>query len=832
MTKKLGMIVLAFILLQFTFDFTYANASVFDNKTSELKTEVSPQVTHIQQKYQSGSINEFVNVLDVNLANTYTKLEIGLPNPKNSLKTTTNLAKEYSYSGHRVVGAVNASYFLGNGVPANLLAQNNEIINYGILGDTSESPTQNPIAFGISKTGKAIVDYYTPNLSFEVNGKEYAIDLINNERATNSTVLYTTDRKSTGTNQWGVELVVTGATQDTKSLHFGDHFSGVISGVTTYGSTGNSEIPSDGFVISIQNKQLADELSSVPEGTNIEVNLSIDEQWRDAQFMLAAGPLLVKDSKVNISMSTSSSFASTRSPRTAVAVDSTGTKVFLVTVDGRQTGHSNGTNLTDLASYLISIGASAAINLDGGGSTTMVARKPGAYYPTLVNSPSDGAERRVSAILQVINSAPQGKVKSFTLSGIPSDILKGNSFDLKIASAYDEYLNPITIEPSNVKWSVEGNVGTISGTTFTATAQGQGKIVGEYNGVRVEQSIKVVDVGAQPILLDSFDSVSGWTSTAAKAKATVSNSLSTEPIRQGSSSLKLTYDFTTSDTGTKAAYAVAKTPISIVGHPHNIGIWVYGDGAEHWLRGMLIDGTGTKHTIDFTAQGGLDWNGWKYVTAEVPTNIALPLKFDRLYVTQPTASLQNKGKIYFDQLQAVYSPNYKELPYTDVSKGYWAFTAINYLNEKQLINGYSNGTFKPSNSITRAEAATIIARELNLKATKPTSFKDVSKSHYAYDAIAAVEEYGIIKGRSDGIFSPNGNLTRAEMATILTRAYNLTGKSSVAFKDVPSTHWAYGYIQTLVANNLTGGYPDNTFRPNQQLSRAEFATFLYRQISK
>lgn len=118
-----------------------------------------------------------------------------MPNPINSLKTTSAMAKQNTYDGHRVVGAVNASYFLGNGMPANLLAENNEIVNYGILGDTYDSPTQKPVAFGLSKSGKAIADYYSTNLSFQVNGKSYPIDLINSERGTNKNVLYTSEKE-------------------------------------------------------------------------------------------------------------------------------------------------------------------------------------------------------------------------------------------------------------------------------------------------------------------------------------------------------------------------------------------------------------------------------------------------------------------------------------------------------------------------------------------------------------------------------------------------------------------------------------------------------------
>ena len=808
-------------------------SAAFDQKVTNKQTTVSPGVQYIQENYQSSSTTEVVNMLSVDLNNSYTSLEIGIPNPINSLKTTSAISKLYNAEGHRVVGATNASYFLGNGYPANLLVNNNVIVNYGILGDNTDSPTQQPVAFGMTKSGEAIADYYSTDLSFTVAGQKFTIDRVNNERAAGTSVLYTASQASTNTNNWGIEIVVTGASKSTKTLSFGDSITGTVASVTEYGQAGNSAIPEDGFVLSVQDKATAEQIkASIEVGSPIQVDLNIDDKWKDAQFILAAGPLLVKDGKVNISMPESSSFVKTRSDRTAIAVDATGKKVFLVTVDGRQSGYSNGASLTNLASYLISKGAKYAINLDGGGSTTMVVRQPGEEAPILANRPSEGSERRVSATLQVINAAPAGTLKAFSIKGLPSTMTVETSATASVSLAYDEYLNPAAIQTENVKWTVEGGIGTMNGANFTATKIGSGKIVATYNGIRAEFPIQVTKAPEAVQVIDSFDVLSNWSSTTAKANATIAGATQAEPFREGTSSLKLSYDFTTADTGTKAAYTVAQSTKAIEGLPKQIGIWVYGDASKHWLRGLIVDGNGEKHTVDFTQQGKLDWTGWKYVTATVPQNLALPIKFDRIYVTEPNASNQNKGVLYFDQLQAVYKDNYKEPIYTDLKATHWASSTIEYLNTKELIKGYPNGTFKPESTITRAEAATIIARALDITKTKNITFSDVKATHFAYDAIAAVAEKGIITGREASKFSPDGKLTRAEMATILKRAYNLTGTTALPFKDVPSSHWAYEAIQTVYQNQLTGGYPDNTFKPNNSITRAEFATFLTKILQK
>lgn len=832
MRRKIAKLVGLFVALQFSAAFAFGQAAVFDNKTSEKKTTLSPGVTHSQETYRKNSIYESVNLLHINLYDQYTKINLGIPSPINSLTTTSAMAKKNSYLGHRVVGATNASFFASNGYPANLLALNNKILNYGTIGENYESPTQNPVAFGISKSGQAIADYYKTNLTFKVNGKLYSIDRINNQRLEDKTVLYTSSRKKTGTNQWGSEIVVKNASKKTNALYFGDKITGTVDKITSYAQPGNSVVPADGFVISIQNSKLAKELSkSITPGTSIELTIQIDQKWQDAEFILAAGPLLVKDGKVNISMPTNSSFASARHPRTAVAVDSTGKNVLLVTVDGRQNGHSNGTSLRDLANYLISKGAKSAINLDGGGSTTMVVSQPGTLTPKLANRPSNKSERRVSAILQAISVAPPGKAKSMKLNASSMNVIKGSSFKVNVTQAMDVNMNPLSIKPTEITWRVEGNIGSMKGNTFTATASGSGKIIATSGEARAEMKVKVVDATNTPIMLHSFEKATDWKVTTAKAKASVSKSSTSEAKQIGRSVLKLTYDFT-SGTGTNAAYVTAKKPISIIGNPNHLGIWVYGDGKNNWLRANVRDGSGKRHTINFTSQGGLNWIGWKYVKATIPTNLPLPLKVERIYIAQPDNKIKAKGKLFFTDLQAVYSNKFVQSSYVDVRTTHWAYHSIEKLKKDGLIAGYPNGTFQTEASITRAEAASLVARALNLKTTKRPAFNDVKKVHFAYKDIAAVAEKGIVVGRSKGKFDPNGKLTRAEMTSILKRAYKLTGTAKLHFTDVNERHWAYKDIQTLVASNLTSGYPDNTFRPSKNITRAEFASFLDRVRSK
>ena len=163
-------------------------------------------------------------------------------------------------------------------------------------------------------------------------------------------------------------------------------------------------------------------------------------------------------------------------------------------------------------------------------------------------------------------------------------------------------------------------------------------------------------------------------------------------------------------------------------------------------------------------------------------------------------------------------------------------TQIEYLVDKGIIQGFPDGTFKPTNNVTRLQAVQMILNGLgvdveNYNAPDP-GFDDVNPNSYGYEYIAAAVDIGFIKGKADNTFDASGNLTRAQLAVILVSAYDLEGTYDGGFSDVPEGHWAHEVIGTLAANGIVQGYPDNSYKPNEAVSRQHYSVFLYNVLNK
>ena len=144
------------------------------------------------------------------------------------------------------------------------------------------------------------------------------------------------------------------------------------------------------------------------------------------------------------------------------------------------------------------------------------------------------------------------------------------------------------------------------------------------------------------------------------------------------------------------------------------------------------------------------------------------------------------------------------------------------------MQGYPDGMFRPEKGLMRSEIASILHRTLiSPIAAKEIRFNDVPATNWAFKDIALVVSNGWMEGTSRSTFSPNQEVTRAEMAQILMNVYDWTAASSASFDDV-SGHWAEKAIAAAAEQGVLPGYEDGSFRPDQPITRVETAKLFNR----
>ena len=171
----------------------------------------------------------------------------------------------------------------------------------------------------------------------------------------------------------------------------------------------------------------------------------------------------------------------------------------------------------------------------------------------------------------------------------------------------------------------------------------------------------------------------------------------------------------------------------------------------------------------------------------------------------------------------------------------WDLTDTPWLNSKDHINyiiGYSDGLVHPERSITRAEVATVFYRLLTDEArnaiwSDKNIYPDVFDDSWFYIAVSTLTNGGLIKGYPDGTFRPNQPITRAELATIISRFDSGFGKLEITagFEDVEG-HWSEEYVEFNATRKYVVGYPDGTFKPDQHITRAETVTMVNRCLHR
>ncbi|MEK6279717.1 MAG: phosphodiester glycosidase family protein [Acidobacteriota bacterium] len=363
---------------------TSASSSRFSLKFQEIAPGIEyGQATTGEASKDENSGPWFVNVLRIDPARATIKIVRAL-DAGVGMETVSSLAAR-----HRATAAINGGYFRTTGT------YRGESIGLLLLDDKLISEPHNDRAeFGLIDDGKSI-EVIFGHLGYagevSVGRAKHKVQGLNRPVSKDELVVFTPEfHRTTLTKPDGIEVAV----RKNRVFSIADF-------------AGSARIPADGYVISAVGSAREWVKRNVRKGSLVKfwwrlrpLHANEDQKWRKAHNILGAGPQLIKGGKIDITdkqEKMAAGFATDRHPRTALARLGSG-KILLLTVDGRQPGVSVGMSLQRLAELLREFDAVEAINLDGGGSTTMVVQD------RIVNRPSDQTgERPVSDAILVFS---------------------------------------------------------------------------------------------------------------------------------------------------------------------------------------------------------------------------------------------------------------------------------------------------------------------------------------------------------------------------------------------------------------------------------------------
>ncbi|MCI0515297.1 phosphodiester glycosidase family protein [candidate division KSB1 bacterium] len=417
------------------------------------RRQVGPGMIHFQ--YLESTQPWTINLLQVDLKNPLVQIETAKgKNLLAGLERTSSQAARHDRDGHTVVAAINGDFYSAEGIPINIQIAQGEILRNPIalstIGFTSANrPVLNRVAFqGVVMDRK----------------KSRAISGMNAVRATDQLILYNQYYGATsGTNQWGTEVQLRLLTP----WRANDTLRCVVDSVAAY--RGNMTIPRGQAVLSGHGAASDFLVQTVQPGDTLQMYLGISPGLPQIKALLGGFPRIVSHGQNYVAQGYREEggppHTYARHPRTAVGFSADSSTLFLVTVDGRQST-SAGMTLDELADFMIERGIHFGINLDGGGSTTMVVRGK------ITNAPSDpGGERSVANSLLVISTAFRDTLDQLEISPRQTRILQGQTLKFNI-TGQDRFYNPIPLALNQIELTVAPALGAITAPgTFVAGAQ-------------------------------------------------------------------------------------------------------------------------------------------------------------------------------------------------------------------------------------------------------------------------------------------------------------------------------------------------------------------------
>lgn len=524
--------------------------------------------------------------------------------------------------------------------------------------------------------------------------------------------------------------------------------------------TGSIDIPENAFVLSLakdsQYAQLKNVAEALSEGDRLTVTASVIAQWADVKYAVGAGDMLVENGEACTEFTLDS--AARKAARTAMGVTARGEGVF-VTVD--YSSSSDGMTLSALAERMVELGCVSAINLDGGGSTTMGSTLPGDSAFTTMNHPSEGQQRACANFIFFVRPTVKAdEAANLHLYPYDAALLPGGSLELTVKATDASYMP--TAVPKDVTFTAHG--GTMKGNVFTADKAGTATVVAKSENAGGEMSILVVETPTT-ISVRKADRKQSIKSLIVEAGSTTelvaeadylgaslsaSNSSFTWEVEEEIGTVTEDGRLTAGDKPGKGTLTVSCGDLSV-----NISVEVreqpFTDTSRHWARNYIFE-LFTKGILN----GSDDGKGNVTYRPE-----------DSMTRQEFTVALMRYLNVNTDKYAE------EELPFDDADKiAGWAKNAIRAAYKLGYFSGSQDGSrllANPTSSINREQAMSILARTLNVTGDKKTlsQFADAGRvSSWAAEALAAMVDRGIVSGM-DGLLQPQGRVTRAQVAKML-----------------------------------------------------------------
>ena len=931
----------------------------------------------------------------------------GVLTDRSSVADTANALEG---EGYRVVAGINGDFYnVSTGLPIGL------VITDGVL----RSSDAGYYAIGFRADGTAVLGKpgvkVSADLGYAVDdGSGSPVELIRpviavNKARTNSGVfLYTYDfnaKHTTGTTEAGVNVV---CTVEQGQLAIG---STVTARVERVEETTVTSIQPDQIVLSANanaDAYYTNALRNMSAGSEVTLTVSANAGWDDVEYAVGALYCLAENGAV------ASGLAAGVNPRTAVGQKADGTLVFY-TIDGRRSGYSIGASLTQVGQRLVELGCETVLCLDGGGSTNLAVTTPDSTDASIINRPSESNRKVTNQIFLVASNRSSGRLDHFYVKAASDYVLAGSSVAVNVTGVDTNYipmdadydlsasagtlengtlttpasggdvtvtasgrgsrgstvvhairtpdtltlkkgtasLTALTVAPGSkttltagavwnhltlaadakaFTWSVSGDIGTVDENgVFTAAAPGSGRLTVSAGGKSLTIPITVARQALKTV--EDFEDTELIFSSGPYLK--VSRTHASDYVQRGRYAGKL--DYTLSADTEWLSIALGRGFSNLTDHYTALNLWVYGDGSGNQLSFLYTGDTKSDLRLPVTL---LDFTGWKQVSVTLPQyftlsglEISVPSTTyaDDSGITVEYADTPRSGTVCIDQLVGSFpgtvdntppavtavldqqnwavdvkvsdgvdgvlpqssitvamngdagqalegydtrngtfryylpgpgetqeatrvtvtavdasgnigrasvdiAPSGVDHKFNDISD-YWAADYVDFLYNADITTGYSDGSFRPNQNISRAQFAVMLYRYLKLDenqyANVSLPFADLgSIPAYAIPAVKALYAEGVITGSEKNgqlYFNPGSSLTRAQAAAMIGRTqakgYALADLTFTDSAQIPA--YAAYYIRAMVGQGVINGYSDGSFKPHSNITRGQMAKILY-----